>query len=245
MLQAGICPNASNMHGETIVHMACRSSHTHCFRLLMSFGANVQVSDNCGRLPLHDACEAKDPSFEIIEMILDEDPRLLFVADLRGNTPLASVRSEKWTPFTRFLMSKKDKYWPDRDFASLGSEKDPALAVAPPNSCPFENHHPEVPLAQLAAVANGIVPPMTFRDSKSSSVSTGSTEVGDSSISDYSDFFELEDEDEDSSDDESDGDEEMEEDDEEESSVHSVNSFDENEMENILNSIGGNVSLQW
>jgi hypothetical protein len=211
----------------------------------MSFGANVQVSDNCGRLPLHNACEAQTTSFEIIEMILDEDPRLLFVTDLRGKTPLASVPLEKWTTFTRFLMSKKDKYWPDRDFVLLGSEKDPALAMVSPNSSPIKNYRPEIPLAQISAIANGSVPLVAFRGSKSSSISTDSTEMSYSSYSESTqdeDYFELE-EDDCSSDDESDSDDEME--DNDDSSVLSEDSFDEYEMENILNSIGAKVSLQW
>ena len=209
----------------------------------MNYGGNVQVVDSCGRLPLHNACWASEPSFDIIEMILDEDPRMLFITDSRGGTPLSYVPREKWTLFTRFFMAKKDKYWPDRDFEALGSEKPPELALAPPNSNPIPNRRPDLPLKIIAGIADGSLPPMGPSDSLNSTGSMSSTQLmSDSSDSDDMDddeeYMELDDDGSSDSDDETEGEEDS-------SSAYSIDSFDEDEMENILNSIGANIPVQW
>ena len=232
--------------------MVCRTSHTKSFRLLMDFGADIQICDGCGRTPLHEACWAETPCFEIIEMILDVDKHMLFIKDSRGATPLAYVRRDNWTAFTKFLMSKKDKYWPDRDFAKLGFEEDPDIVQRRPNSRPVDNIRPDLSLRLVAGLADGSVSEKVFSDSLKS------TKTAEDGFTEYSDYSDTSDElgrlhGEDSSedyDDEGDCSDEYEDesDDEDEddvSSVSSLVSFDDDDMREILESIGSNVPVRW
>ena len=246
-LLAGLSPNASNAHGESILHTACRSSQAACFRLLMTFGAKVQVCDSSGRTTLHAACWCEDPSFEIIEAILDVDTRMLFIADSRGSTPLEYIPRENWTRFTKFLMSKKDKYWPDRDFTSLGPERDPELSLEEPHSRPIENLRPDLSLASVTAMAEGRNSGCYLSDSVKShkSIEDGYTENSDCSCSEDPDSTESELEVFDDTDDDEyeDGDDNN--NDEEDCSVTSLDSFDEDEMKQVLASIGASMPVRW
>lgn len=253
-LVAGLCPNASNAHGETVLHLVCRASLKEGFRLLMSFGADVQVADNCGRTPLHEACWAHKPCFEIIEDILKVDKRMLFVTDSLGATPLAYVRRENWTPFTRFLMSQKDKLWPDRDVALLGHEQASELATAKPNTRPIDNDVPEYCLPSIAVIANlGNFDGPTRSTRSSSSKSTKSFEEGLTETTDSSDDSDFLDDAEHSfstdfehteNDHREDTNTEYDSDDDSDDDTSLV-SFDSNEMSDILRSIGANTPVQW
>lgn len=236
-LVAGLSPNASNVHGESVLHTAGRSGRAASFRLLVAFGAEVQVCDSSGRTPLHCACWSEGPSFEIIETILDVDKRMLFLADSCGSTPLEYVRRQNWTGFTRFLMTKKDKYWPDRDFATLGPEDDPELTLEQPHSRPMESLRPDLSLGSIAAIAEGRYSQSCLSDSHKSprSIEDGYTESSDFSDLECSESKKCVDDDDDSDDGY----------DEDDNSVTSGDSFDEDEMELILQSIGGSMPVQW
>lgn len=268
-LTGGLSPNASNAHGETILHSLCRSGLKESFRLLMSFGADIQIADSCGRTPLHEACRTEEPCFEMIEAILDVDRRMLFITDSRGATPLAYVRRENWTPFTRFFMSKKDKYWPDRNFAALGSERAPELAQAKPNTRPIESDVPVDCLCSISVFANtgrhggsgrseslksakSIEDGLTESSELSDFDCPESTEFGDHTDNDniekdQTDFTstectntEHEHTEYECTEYDSDCSDSSDDDDDD-----SMFSFDEHEMSDILNSIGANVPVQW
>jgi hypothetical protein len=240
LLLAGLSPNAANARGASVLHTACRMGQTDIVRLLLDFGAEVQVCDDSGRTPLHDACWSDKDSFEIIEMILRVDKRMLFFTDSRGEAPLSYVRREDWTSFTRFLMSKKNRYWPDRDFAMLGPEEEPEVLTRGPNSRPITTPSADISLDAIADLASGINTKRgTFASSAGSrSLEDGLTEYSESS---YSENFEgtefTEDDDYDDSDSDSDDD-----DDDEETSLAS---FDEDELNDILRSLDSRVPIQW
>jgi hypothetical protein len=242
LLLAGLSPNATNAHGGSVLHTACRMGKTEVVRLLLDFGANVQVCDDSGRTPLHDACWSDKYSFEIIEMILHVDKRMLFFTDSGGEAPLSYVRREDWTAFTRLLMSTKNKYWPDRDFAMLGPEEEPQVLQLGPNSRPIPNLTSDVSLDAIADIASGIG---MKRGTLAHSSGTKSLEDGLTEYSEYSysESFEgteyTEDGDYDDSDSDSDSDDD--EDDEEASFA----SFDEDELNDILRSIDSRVPVQW
>lgn len=50
-----ISANPCNSYGESIVHTTCRLGNAAILQTLMDAGADLQVADDYGRTPLHDA----------------------------------------------------------------------------------------------------------------------------------------------------------------------------------------------
>ena len=56
MMSVGLSPNPCNSYGESLLHMVCRYNKVaHLQVLLEHCGTDLQVCDDFGRLPLHDA----------------------------------------------------------------------------------------------------------------------------------------------------------------------------------------------
>ena len=148
IVHAGISPNPCNAYGESLVHTICRRGRVDFLKILLDAGCELQVSDDYGRTPLHDACwsGAPTPCFEIIDMILQEGARgktpsehvrMFHMTDARGAVPLSYVSKHHWQDWIVYLDSVKDMYWPVRDLAKLGEEEPPTLTTMPPNSRPL------------------------------------------------------------------------------------------------------------
>lgn len=135
VMQSGISLNPSNVHGESVVHLICRRGDVDFLRCLLNLGCSVQVSDDYGRTPLHDACWTAKPNFDIVEMLLRADRHLLHLMDCRGALPLSYVRKENWTAWLEFFATRNDIFWPRRNHLQA-SEGPPPLALLLPNSCP-------------------------------------------------------------------------------------------------------------
>jgi hypothetical protein len=131
-----VSPNPCNRFGESLVHTVCRLGEAPFLRALLDCGATVDVCDDRGRTPLHDACWVPSPRFDVVDLILERDPRLLFVADCRGATPLQYVPRKDWGGWVRFLEGRKDVYWPPRDARRDGPQPPPPLALLKPNARP-------------------------------------------------------------------------------------------------------------
>jgi len=154
-LDAGLSPNACNEFGESIVHMVCRLGHAECLKVLLEHGCIVQVCDDYGRNPLHDACWATNVNFECVNLLLEQDRHLLCLKDRRGATPLTYLKEDQWTAWTKFLMSKKDKYWPERDIVKLGMEPDPELVSKTPNTRPIPAPENNIAIELAKMVSTG------------------------------------------------------------------------------------------
>uniref|UniRef100_A0A7S3L4T5 Uncharacterized protein n=1 Tax=Amphora coffeiformis TaxID=265554 RepID=A0A7S3L4T5_9STRA len=155
MLQVGLSPNACNRHSESLVHMACQFGKPEILQVLLQFQCHVRVADNRGRTPLHSACWVQKLDFKVIEMLLQVDRHLLFIADATGALPLSYLRQDHWNETTKFLMAKKDQIWPDRSMDSNFSESDPPLTMFPPNSCPISDPEKYVCPMIASLVAEG------------------------------------------------------------------------------------------
>jgi ankyrin repeat protein len=92
--------------------MACRRSTIEIMDYIMKNGGEFRLVDDYGRNPLHDACWRSIPDFEIIMTILDRDPDLLRMEDVRGATPLHYIPQEQWMLWCAFLYHQRDRYWP-------------------------------------------------------------------------------------------------------------------------------------
>ena len=56
IIESGISPNPCNAYGESLVHMVARRGNHDILRMMLECGTSIQVSDDYGRTPLHDAC---------------------------------------------------------------------------------------------------------------------------------------------------------------------------------------------
>ena len=142
-------------------------------QVFLDAGCSVQVCDDFGRTPLHDACWTSTPNFELISMLLDQDPWLLLLKDRRGTTPFGYVKYESscflWK---EYLEEVADKYWPNREnvnpheisnWAELKASRDARPCRAPlvlmkPNSRPISDPKLVSSLEVLEQVANGLEP---------------------------------------------------------------------------------------
>ena len=106
-------------------------------------------------MTLHDACWASDPSFETVEMIIKEDPRLLHMTDCRDSPPLAYIQSQHWSLWNRFFDAIEDKYWPRRDLERDGKEGPPLLTQQKEQSRPLPDPQNALSLELARMVASG------------------------------------------------------------------------------------------
>jgi Ankyrin repeats (3 copies) len=163
IMRSGISPNPCNSYGESLVHMVCRRGDQKLLQIMIQNGCDIQVADDYGRTPLHDACWAASPAFETVQLLLDKDPTLLQMTDCRGSLPLSYVRKEHWEEWSEFLESKKDTYWPNLTTVVNGtdatSEALSAFVAMNPNSRPLPDPANALPLDLANKVASGVCTP--------------------------------------------------------------------------------------
>lgn len=103
--------SACNRFSESIVHMACRRSKREIIEFILDHGADLEIIDDFGRTPLHDACWRPEPQFDVVTLICDRNLDLLRHSDARGSIPLNYVREEHWVQWCAFLFNQIEKYW--------------------------------------------------------------------------------------------------------------------------------------
>ena len=102
-----------NRFGESLLHMVCRRGFvTIAAFLIHEAGISLRVRDDCGRTPLHDACWATVPAYELVELLIAEEPDLLLISDKRGHTPFQYARREHWHYWRKFLYDRWDLICP-------------------------------------------------------------------------------------------------------------------------------------
>jgi Ankyrin repeats (3 copies) len=105
MLKVGKTMNAANRFGESLIAMACRRGHIQVVRfLLWEAHVRLDIHDDYGRTPLHDACWTSMPNTEIMDELLQVcSPEMLLAEDVRGHTPFQYARKEHWEEWETFL----------------------------------------------------------------------------------------------------------------------------------------------
>jgi ankyrin repeat protein len=107
--KTGQCTNPCNRFGESLLHMACRRGFTEVASFFVQEAQqDVRVRDDYGRTPLHDVCWSVEPNFDLLKLLIVQDPSLLFVSDKRNHCPLDYVRKEHWGVIKAFLTENKD-----------------------------------------------------------------------------------------------------------------------------------------
>ena len=109
--QGGKNLNACNQFGESLLHMACRRGDLEILKYMIHEAhVVVDIADDFGRNPLHDAAWTPSPNFDVMDLLMEvADPCMFLAADVRGSTPFDYARKEHWASWIQFLESRKDK----------------------------------------------------------------------------------------------------------------------------------------
>ncbi|KAL7580378.1 hypothetical protein ACA910_004404 [Epithemia clementina (nom. ined.)] len=221
IIMCGLSRNPCNQHGESLVHAICRRGDYKLLQVMIDAGATVQVSDDHGRTPLHDACWSSAASFAAVDIVLQQDTRLVHMMDARGATPLMYVRNEHWSSWQKFLRSRVELYWPVRNVEQDGEQGPPPLTEDKPNCRLLPDPEDALPIEMAAMVASGRITPQEAAILRAEAEEDSDEDSSFYSDSEFSDSeFDSEDDEvmEDEDDDCEDGDEDTEGDDEDDDS---------------------------
>ncbi|KAL7580386.1 hypothetical protein ACA910_004411 [Epithemia clementina (nom. ined.)] len=237
VMEAGLSPDACEHDGITLVHLACQLGNKEVLAVLLEFDGSIEAVDEDGRTPLHLACLSREPCFDIVNMILNRNRRLFYLQDRKGRAPLACVSKRSWTEWTRYLMSCKQTYWPDRCMKKEGLQEEDPVALQKPDPCYgiMDSSENEISLHLAVQVAEGEISPLEALI-KRVSENVECNVVSDDEDDDDSNSIMDTDEDDDDDEDEEDYDEE---------DYFSDSTFDENEMAEILGCIGRCRPMAW
>jgi hypothetical protein len=56
LFATGLSTNPSSSHGQGLIHLVCRLGAADVLQVMIDAGCDIQVSDDYGRTPIHDAC---------------------------------------------------------------------------------------------------------------------------------------------------------------------------------------------
>jgi hypothetical protein len=177
VLLSGISSNPCNAFSESLVHIVCRRGRHDLLQLFFEAGCSLQCADDYGRTPLHDACWTAQPSFPTVELLLQQDPRLLHIQDARGALPLQYVHKDHWPAWISFLESKKDILWKPRSVSLYGEQGPPALVLQAPNSRPLPDPNNALSPDLACLVAAGKIAPSEVMMPDTESVMTNSQDA--------------------------------------------------------------------
>ena len=98
-----------NKFHESIIHTICRRGYDKLLKYVIDeVQLSIRVRCDYGRTPLHDACWTDKPNFELVRLILQTCPDLLYIKDSRGYTPLNYVGKSLWSEWNTFLKDHQD-----------------------------------------------------------------------------------------------------------------------------------------
>ena len=168
MKVAGLSSNPCNQYGESLLHKACRRGYTELLITMIDAGAALQISDDHGRTPLHDACWAAQPAFAIVQLLIQCDRYLWFLRDCRGSLPLSYVHKSDWSEWKYWLDQHIDLFFPHQHLFQQNPVMTPTdLALQPPNSVPLSEQYTQkiepLSLELVQMVARGTLSPREAR----------------------------------------------------------------------------------
>ena len=125
----GRCLDARNKYGESLVHAACYGSAPRALAYVLRHGGSLKGCDATGRTPLHYACAARTPCFEIALQILAREPRQAHAFDARGKRALSSVPDQNRRAWCEFIYANRRAL---RGLASPEPRLVPPRVASPP-----------------------------------------------------------------------------------------------------------------
>ncbi|KAL3943505.1 MAG: hypothetical protein SGBAC_002430 [Bacillariaceae sp.] len=158
LLKVGVSPNACNKFGESVVHSVCRRGEAEKLQILLDHNCSIQVSDDYGRTPLHDACwQSDNPDFDTVRILLAIDRDLMFMTDIRGSTALTYVKKENQEAWISFLKKEMDHYWPKSGMDN--KLRVPPLTLESPGSRTLPSQITNLGLDVISLLATGQLSP--------------------------------------------------------------------------------------
>lgn len=99
---------ARNQYGENLVHLVCRMGLGLDVLTYLVRDAKVplNVRDQFGRTPLHNACMAALPNFDNIDFLMQIAPKLAVFEDDRKKIPFELIPQRVFDRWSRFLSEK-------------------------------------------------------------------------------------------------------------------------------------------
>ena len=128
-VSSGRCLDARNKYGESLVHAACYGSAPRALAYVLRHGGSLKGCDATGRTPLHYACSARTPCFEIALQILAREPRQAHAFDARGKRALSSVPDQNRRAWCEFIYANRRAL---RGLASPEPRLVPPRVASPP-----------------------------------------------------------------------------------------------------------------
>mmetsp|Transcript_3886 Transcript_3886/g.8328 ORF Transcript_3886/g.8328 Transcript_3886/m.8328 type:complete len:408 (-) Transcript_3886:189-1412(-) len=159
-LNVGLSPNPCNQFGESLLHMICRRGDVSLLNVMIEAGTSLQVCDDYGRTPLHDAFWAARPSYEVVSIILKRDPGLFFMKDRRGALPLSYVHKDHKNDWCTWFDEHIDEFFPEKDAKTYQPSE---LVLMEPGSMPSPDPKSELSLELVRMVASGEMNPEEAR----------------------------------------------------------------------------------
>jgi hypothetical protein len=103
----------SNQFGESLLHLACRRGLLSVVDFMINeVGVPLNVVDDMGRNPLHDAFWTIEPNLELVDVLVKQLPDLLLVSDKRGHTPFSYARRNHWSKWVAYLKERSNRLAP-------------------------------------------------------------------------------------------------------------------------------------
>ena len=94
----------ANAFQESIIHTVARRGSTPLLQYLMNVAhVSVRVCCDGGRNALHDACWTTTPNFDMITILVQDSPDLLYLCDQRNFTPLDYIPKEAYAIWNTWL----------------------------------------------------------------------------------------------------------------------------------------------
>ena len=104
----GLSLQCSNKFQESLVHTVARHGLSELLLYLKEkAGVSLRVCCDGGRNALHDACWTNSPNFNVICILIQDSPDLLYITDKRNFTPLDYVPKEAYGVWNEWLEVNK------------------------------------------------------------------------------------------------------------------------------------------
>lgn len=71
LFTSGLSTNPANAYGEGLINLVCRLGAIDVLKTMIASGCDIQVSDDYGRTPMHDACWATTPACKYLMNVFE------------------------------------------------------------------------------------------------------------------------------------------------------------------------------